>query len=231
MTALGLLTFALLAVLALDVFGGTTVRYAIGRASPRRALLALLGSWAVVTTAGIALLHLLLPWLLATASSLLGGWASWTSAQGAVALVLVVSGALRLRAAGAAPDEEQPIHATNARGMAIGGVVLALTSLPDPAMLASVGLALQVESLGERVGLLIGWNVIAQLPMLALVAAGLLGIGPRAADGFGEGVARWRSAVLTGLGAVLIIVGLGLGMQAVLAGPDGTVVLERLVAP
>lgn len=192
MTLPALLTFFGLAVSSVDVFGGMVAAAALGRGARRTSLVALLVTYTALLLAGILVLQPVLHaagrWL----APVLARPAVWSLAQLLVAVVLLGIAVHQLLAVRRPPRERPPRRGMSLRALVTAGALLALTSLVDPPVIASVALAGQVGPPWARVALLIAWQAVYQAPMLVLALAGLTPFRDRTAAAYTSALARWR---------------------------------------
>jgi cytochrome c biogenesis protein CcdA len=227
MTFAGLLAFFGLAVVTMDVLGGVIATGVLLRGGTVRHLLAFAGGYVVIVTAATLVLHPLL--------ELLGRWLHPVlDSNDAIGAVEVVVGLALLgfsvhqfRAASRPPrphgrlEERASPARLAAAPLALAGVAFAGTALADPAFTIAVGMASQEQHLTLRIGLLVVWNLVYQLPLAAVLLAAALGRHEQLVTRVMELVGPRRQILQTALAALLALAGLavlGDGLVALAGG-------------
>lgn len=221
MTLAGLLTFFGMAVVTMDVLGGVIAATFLARGMRPLHLLAFVGGYAAAVIAVTLALHTLL--------QLVGGWlAPLLGSETAIAVVQLVVGtaligfALFQRHRAEHPPAPRERDTRDRVGsLAAGGLLLSLTTFADPTFTVAVGMAAMVPNLPERIGLLVAWNVIYQLPLVTVTIASLFGWHERvlaAASRFFGPRRRRIMLIFAGVLALAGLVVIGDGIVA-LSGP------------
>lgn len=207
MTPLGLLAFFGMAVVTMDVLGGVIAATFLAKGMRPRRLLAFVGAYAlavvVVTLALKPLLRIVGAWL----APVLGSEAWLGAIQIVVGCALIGFAIYQRRSAlRPTPEREQRIE-SHAGSLAVGGLLLSLTTFADPTFTIAVGMAMQVHDLLVEIVLLTAWNVIYQLPLVSVTIAALLGGHKRALAALGRFFGPRRRPLLLLFAAILAIAG------------------------
>ncbi|AXK46209.1 GAP family protein [Brachybacterium saurashtrense] len=224
MTSTGLLAFTGLAVVTMDVLGGVLAIGMLLRGGRLRHLLAFAGGYALVVTAATLLLHPLLAWLGRHLGPVLESKNTLGVVEIVVGAALVGFSVHQFRAAARPPrphgrlEERATPKRLATAPLALAGIAFAGTALADPAFPLAVGMAAQEQHLPLRIALLVGWNVIYQLPLVSVLVAAAFGKHEQLAIRVMEVIGPHRRRLQTALA-----VALALGGLAVLG--DGAVAL------
>lgn len=217
MTFVGLLAFFGLAAVTIDVFGGLIAAGMLAAGIRPRSLLYFLGGYTVSCVIATILLRPLIAWAGRIIAPFLASHL-WMSVVQIVLGAVLVGLAVHQRHSAHHPKEAKP-RPTRDRPLPLilGGVAFSLTTFADPAFPVALGMAMQVRSIPAEVALLVGWNVVYQLPILAVTAAALLGWHERMLTWIRMTLAPRRTTLLLSLAAVLALAGAALAVQAAIA--------------
>lgn len=217
MSASGVLAYLGLAVVSLDPFGGIVVVGALLRGVSRRALVTLLVSYIVLITAVILALGPLIRLAAGFLAPFLRSPAPWAIAQAVIALALIGVGIHQARTLRRPAEPAAEPRGVSPRAMAVAAALLAITSMPDPPFIASVGLAQRAGTTAGTIALLVAWNLIYQSPMLVLGVAGLTPWRDRAVGLYQRTMNRWRVPLVRTISVALLAIGAAVLIEAVLA--------------
>lgn len=217
MTPLGLLAFFGMAVVSVDVLGGIIAGTLLARGLRPVHLLAFVGGYAlavlVVTLALKPILAVVGGWL----APLLGSAIALGVAQLLIGLALIAVGIHQRRSAvHPSPPPMRPMR-DRVGSLAVGGLLLALTTFADPTFTVAVGMATQAHPVAVEAALLVVWNIIYQAPLVAVTVAALFGKHERVLQRLGELASRHRRRLLTIIAIALAVIGLTVATDAVVA--------------
>ena len=226
MTPAGLLAFFGLAVVTMDVLGGVIAVGVLLRGGTRRHLLAFVGGYVVIVTGATLILHPLLELLSRWLRPVLESSDAIGAVEIAVGLALIAFSVHQFRAAARSrphgPLEQRAAPTRLATvPLLLAGVAFAGTALADPGFAVAVGMASQEPHLSFRVVLLVLWNLLYQLPLVAVLLAAAVGKHEQLVTRVLEIVGPRRRTLQTVLAALLALAGLavlGDGLVALLSG-------------
>ncbi|PWH06421.1 hypothetical protein DEO23_05470 [Brachybacterium endophyticum] len=208
MTIAGLLTFFGLAIVTMDVLGGVIAATFLARGMRPLHLLYFVGGYAVaVFVVTLALKPIL---------EIVGRWAApviesperIAGIQLVVGLALVGFAIFQFRNARKPPRPKDHHTVDQVGSLAVGGLLLSLTTFADPTFTIAVGMAMQTHSLITEIGLLVAWNVIYQLPLVTVTALSQFGLHTRALDALARFFGPRRRVLLLTFSAILALGGL-----------------------
>lgn len=227
MTFAGILAFFGLAVVAVDVLGGVIAIGVMLRGGTVRHLLAFAGGYSVVIVAATLILHPLMALLHRWLRPVLDSNNAIGVVEIVVGLALLAVSLHQFRAASRPPTPHGRLEqrATPKRlaiaPLTLAGVGFAATALADPAFPIAVGMASQEQNLALHIALLVGWNLLYQAPLVAVITAALFGKHEQLAARVMEVVGPRRSALQTALAVLLALGGvavLGDGIYSLMGG-------------
>jgi cytochrome c biogenesis protein CcdA len=179
MTLAGLLTFFGLAVVTMDVLGGVIAATFLARGMRPLHLLYFLGGYAVAVLAVTLVLKPILAFAGRWVAPVLDSGVRVSVIQLVVGCALIGFAAYQCRSA-LRPRPPKDHHTIDQVGsLAVGGLLLSLTTFADPTFTIAVGLAMQTHSLLEEIVLLVAWNVIYQLPLVTVTVLSQFGLHTR----------------------------------------------------
>lgn len=227
MTFAGILAFLGLAVVTMDVLGGVIATGVLLRGGAVRHLLAFLGGYTVVVTAATLALHPLLAWLSSVLRPVLDSNNAIGTVEIVVGLALAGISAHQFHAVsrprqkhGRIEERSTPTRLA-ATPLALAGVAFSVTALADPSFTIAVGMASQERHLWAHIALLLLWNVVYQLPLVAVTIAAAFGKHEQLVERVMAVVGPRRHALQTALAILLALVGLavlGDGVYALISG-------------
>lgn len=209
MTMLGLLAFFGLAVVTMDVLGGVLAATMLGRGVRPLHLLYFLSGYAVVVTAATLVLKPLLVLAGEVLAPVIGSRTWLIVIELAVGCALLAFAAFQRHNA-LHPKPPVVAHEVRDRVPSLigGGMLFSATILADPTYPVAIGLAMQVRPFALELLLLIAWNLVYQLPIVAVTIAALFGAHERVLAAAGRFFGPRRRGLLMLFAAVLAIAGL-----------------------
>lgn len=205
MTVLGLAAFFGLALVTIDIVGGIAAAAMLARGMRTRRLLIFAGAYTVAITAALALMLPLIARVKQWLHPVLGSELALGTLQVLAAIGLIGLGLYELRSANrpVIPKAEREVK-DRTGSLITAGVVLAATTCIDPAFPIAVGMVDAEPRWPIRILLLIAWNLVYNLPLLAMVIASALGMHTRMLRWIARVFAPHRRALLLTLAALLI---------------------------
>lgn len=223
MTFAGMLAFFGLAVVTMDVLGGVIAIGVMLRGGTVRHLLAFTGGYTVVIIAATLILRPLLALLHRWLRPVLDSNNAIGTVELVVGLALVGFSVHQFRAASrpALPHGRLEQRSTPKRlataPLVLAGIGFSVTALADPGFTIAVGMASQEQHLLRHVALLVLWNLVYQLPLVAVLTAAAFGRHEQLVTRVMEVLGPRRRALQTLLAALLALVGIAVLGDGVIA--------------
>ena len=214
MTFAGILAYFGLAVATMDVLGGVIAIGVMLRGGTVRHLLAFVGGYTVVIIAATLILRPLLELLNRWLRPVLDSNNAIGAVELVVGLTLVAFSIHQFRAESRPPVPHGRLgqRSTQKRlataPLILAGVGFSATALADPGFTIAVGMASQEQHLLRHVGLLVLWNLVYQLPLVAVLTAAAFGRHEQLVTRAMEVAGPRRRALQTVLAALLALVGI-----------------------
>lgn len=227
MTFAGILAFFGLAVVTMDVLGGVIAISVMLRSGTVRHLLAFVGGYTVIIVAATLILQPLLALLNRWLRPVLESNDAIGAVEIVVGLALAAFSVHQFRAASRPPvphgllEQRSTPKRLATAPLVLAGVGFSATALADPGFTIAVGMASQEPHLLRHVALLVLWNLVYQAPLVAVLAAAVLGKHELLVSRVMELIGPRRRALQTGLAIVLALAGLavlGDGLFALFSG-------------
>lgn len=207
MTVIGLLTFFGLAIVTVDVLGGFLAAAFLARGVRPVHLLFFIAGYTAVITAATIVLKPLLRFLGRVLAPVLGSEVWLAVIQIVVGAALIGFAAYQRHSALNPRPPQGPEVRDRIGSLATGGALFALTTLADPAFTIAVGMAMQAHDLVLEVLLLIGWNLVYQIPLVTITVAALFGAHRRVLAALGRFFGPRRRRLLLALALILAVGG------------------------
>ncbi|MGP9613510.1 hypothetical protein ACT3TE_09645 [Brachybacterium sp. AOP42-B2-9] len=223
MTFAGILAFFGLAVVTMDVLGGVIAISVMLRGGTVRHLLAFVGGYTVIIVAATLILQPLLALLNRWLRPVLESNDAIGVVELVVGLALAAFSVHQFRAASRPPtphgrlEQRSTPKALATAPLVLAGVGFSATALADPGFAIAVGMASQEPHLLRHVALLVLWNLVYQLPLVAVLVAALFGTHELLVTRVMELIGPRRRALQTALAVLLALGGLAVLGDGVIA--------------